>query len=344
MAHHFSWFSTNVEIERVRTAMKQLCAYAPRHEYPFYLKADVRGTLAIAGAGAGALDWAQRVSARVQGVAMGFMLLEGQWSMDVFDSGEHVLFLDSHQPLMEPLLGGDLDRGAGLIGTSPKVIKKYHSLLLNAFNDGNGDEFAFVDDEQPAADEWGHAELARRCTAMPSYQEVGDTTVEIFVGTGAIKCWADEFVRLDISVCAPRKVPRHLKFGTDQAQREALGWAEEWVRVSPDLALQVISRIRQRGVLGNSNRARMCWLEGLALVHRPQSRVAGIELALGLMREWLEPEKQSRVNQYLGQHEMRLLRESIAQNDPADPVLTKLLRAVEARGEPELIMGGDEPF
>ena len=332
MALRLGWFSTPLKGDSLTRALTDAAKKAPPTEERFALHQDERGTAVIVQNDYVCVpQWAQAVSLASASHAVSFFAFEGAWTVHVFDAGEHVLFLDSHAVNQEPLLGGDLERASALLGTSSEVIKRFHRLLVHAFDTGER-ELAFPGDEFSVADEWGHLALAAHCT-IATFPSSGDGEPFEVRGGQTARTWHGLPELLSLDVCPPDTVPRWLKYRTFQDQRRSLFWADSWHHVRPILALAVVDHVNGTSDPGLNALAR--WLRAICLSKIGEKDRALIE-ARALIREWLGPSVVGSVNQYLGRHRLENLLEALVER--ADSELSELAEELRTARDPEIAL------
>jgi hypothetical protein len=332
MSANVGWFSVPLDISRTRAALAKASTFAPKGEsgQTFSLHGDPKGTTVVGRTEPS--HWAQAVSLVAGVPVVSFLMLEGSWSMDIFDAGEHILFIDSHHPNLEPLLGGDLKTVAGIFGTSPAVLRRFHKLLLE---DEEQQELAYRKDKIPAADEWGCCQLAQHL-GISNYPDDPDAGDEYQVAESCTDSeWHGLPERLSLSVCAPQQIPKRLRFRTQEQQRESLIWAETWAQLAPRLVLDVIEKIEDTGVRGPAVEAKS---KALSVVchHLLGNQENALDRAVMLMKAWLGPVVVGAVNQYVELSLIRKVAESVRPYAPSS--VATLCDKVMASEEPDLAM------
>ncbi len=333
MSVNIGWFSVPLDPDSTAAAMARVAAHAPAgdRDEKFTLHAAPNGTVVIARTEVS--SWAQAVSQDSMKPVVSFLMLEGQWSMDVFTGGEHALFIDSHHPDLEPLLGGDIDGVADVFSIKPKVFKRFHKLLVE---DEEQEELAFRKDKIPAADEWGCCQLAEHL-GIANYPDDPDSGGEEFVVGEVSQAgdWAGLPDRLSLSVCAPKQVPKRLRFGNDEQQRDSLAWAENWAMIAPMLALSVVDRIEAKGPKSPGVRT---WVDAMSIEchHAMGNQQNASERAEVLMSAWLGPVVAEAPNQYINLFGIQRIAEFVRPY-AADDVLA-LCNRVQVAEEPDLAL------
>ncbi|WP_394841787.1 hypothetical protein LZC95_32510 [Pendulispora brunnea] len=120
---------------------------------------------------AAAPQWAQAVSQELGCVAVSFFVFEGTWNYAIFDSGVEVAAMEVYS-LPRPVLYGDIERAASLLGVDTALFRRYEDALQSAVVEGDADDGAeepspFPGDEYPPHDEWAHVDFARRLGDIP---------------------------------------------------------------------------------------------------------------------------------------------------------------------------------
>ncbi len=318
MSVNLAWFSTNLAEAALDEALRGAGKQAPRGLHHFTVRTTARGAVARVDEH-DVRPWAQAVSAASGAVTLAVTVFEDHCSLDVFERGAHLLFLEDTAGL-GVLLGGDLERAATALGTTAKALRRYHRLL----------------EEDDAADAWAFVEVVDACAKLGTFPEDSFSGASNREVSGALETWAEQ-PRLPLESAAPAKVPSSLKYKTISDQREAAGWASTWVAVAPKLSLSVVQSLRKHGVRDPLQNARLDWLERCAALVDGSAALAP---AVELVEAWLGPDAPGAANQVLTHDEVRTLAALIKKHDAS--VGAGLLERVRVRPEPEsLFADGD---
>jgi hypothetical protein len=308
MSLNLSWFST--ALSRAAT-LEAIARIAPAGPHTLSLVESPRGTATQVFDGEPSV-WAQAISLTTSTLAVSVAVIEDLWSLDVFDGGRHVLVFDNSRDLGS-LLGGDVAAVSGLLGAPASLFEQHHRKAKRQ-----------LEDDGEGLDPWGHANLLAACPRVAPYPEAGFPAS--FEVRGTAERWPSLPERLPMSAFAPTRVPSRFRYSSMDGQREALAWAETWLRIAPQLVLEVVEKIERAGARERGVAVRVEWLR--SALELASNAPGGQTRAAALIEEWLRPSAMGNANQYLSVDQIKRLALSTKQDG--------WLPRIEARGEPEL--------